>query len=65
MVTKVTGPIPSDWLIAVDDKLDFKRKVGDSVTFGVEIHLPVNIPAERLKWEKRRQENFLQTKKYE
>jgi len=55
----------TDWLIAVDDKTDFKHKVGDSVTFGVEIHLPVEIPAERLKWEKRRQQNFLQTKKYD
>ena len=52
---------------ALDTTREFPRilMLGDSVTFGVEIHLPVNIPAERLKWEKRRQEKFLQTKKYE
>ena len=57
----------TDWLLAVDDTTDFKRKVGDSVSFAVEIDLPapVEVPAERLKWEKRRMENVLQTKKYE
>merc|ERR1719210_2436188 len=57
----------TDWLLAVDDKTDFKRKVGDSVSFSVELDLPapVEVPAERLKWEKRRMENVLRTKKYD
>ena len=55
----------TNWLRAADDETDFGRKVGESVTLAVEIDLPVEVPAERLKWEKRRLENVLRTKKYE
>ena len=55
----------SDWLVARNDKTEFKSKVGESVTLAVDVHLPITIPSRNFKWEKRRERDGLMAKKFE